>query len=176
MKTQIIHGIKTGPSVPIDNGARGGNTAAYIKKHFPNVKTVSDAMEPVRIDVSLKDKQGATPHSHTNCAFARAAKRCLKTDGAYIGIDISYVVFGTHAIRFRTPATVAREIPSFDRHEDFASGIYRLSAMPPSRRIGRPRGGKTNLKSSKKAVRKGALIPMHNGTARIRSEEELMAA
>lgn len=170
IQTQTIHGITTGISKLIGPGAKGRNIAARIKEKFPNVKTVSDSHQPVRIDVTGKDKRGAIPQDHMGCAFALAAKRCLKADGAYIGIETSYLIFKDEAIRFSTPATVAREIPSFDRHEDFANGVYRLSAVRPSRRIGRPRGTNTKLNRPKKKIKQGGFIPQA-GTARIRGED-----
>lgn len=174
MKTQIIHGIKTGPSVSIDKPAKGRNTARIIKERFPNVITVSDSLQAVKINVTGHDQHNAEPQEFTTCAFARAAKRCLQADGAYIGIKTSYVVFGTHAIRFFTPVSVQREIPSFDRHDDFAKGNYRLSPVSPSQRLGQP-GGHRKSRNKFKPKRKGVLIPLHNGTARIRSEDRLAA-
>lgn len=175
MKTQIIHGIKTGPSISINVPARGANTARKVKERYPNVNTVSDSLQAVHIDVKTVDQRSATPQEFTDCAFARAAKRCLKADGAYIGIKTSYLIFGNHAIRFFTPVSVQREIPSFDRHDDFAKGNYRLSPVSPSQRLGSA-GGHRKPRNKFKPKRKGAFIPLHNGTARIRSEDERMAA
>lgn len=157
MKTQVISKITTGPSFPI-YGGNGKNNAAIIRKNFPDVKTVSDSQQAIRIDVTRNDTRRAVPHDHTKCAFARASQRCWNADGACIGYETSYVVFGSHAIRFKTPESVAREIPSFDRHGDFAVGIYRLSPIPPCRRIGRPRGTSTKLKGPKKKNREAKVV------------------
>lgn len=155
MKTQTIHGILTGPSYQI-YGGNGKNNAAIVRAKFPNVKTVSDSHQPIQIELTDKDIRMATPGDHTCCAFAIASRRCWKADGAYIGIETSYLVFGNHAIRFSTPATVARETTSYDRAKMAAPGLFRLSAVRPCRRLGqRPRGTDTKLNRPKKKRREG---------------------
>lgn len=168
---QVIHGIKTGPSISINRPAKGGNTALVIKKHFPDVKTVSDSLQAVSIDVTQRDCKNAKAQEFTECAFAIAACRCHKAKAAYIGIKTSYLVFDGHAIRFHTPVTVQREITSFDRHDDFAPGKgYRLSPVAPSQRLGQPGGHSDNAKKKFKRKRNGGFMPIRPGTARIRSE------
>ena len=136
-----------------------------IREAFPQVIEVYDALEGVRIDVSAKDRKGAEPQRPDACAFAKAACRTLKADGAYIGLKSSYVVFGKKAVRFSTPVTVSREIVSFDRHEDFASGVYRLSQVSPSQRL--PRAPRRDRKRPIPKKNKDRLGVMHH-TARIR--------
>lgn len=174
MKTVTVHGIQTGPPIAIERVIGGRNTARIIKERFPNVTTVYDSLQAVRIDVKRVDQRSAKPQEFTECAFARAAQRCLKADGAFIGIKTSYVVFGEQAIRFYTPVSVQREIPSFDRHDDFAIGNYRISPIPKSQRMGNPGGHKKNGNKIKRK-RRGTLIPLHSGTARIRSEDRIAA-
>jgi hypothetical protein len=151
MKTYITNGIKHGAAVKIERVSKSGvSLARAVVKNFPGVQRVADSYQAVRIDVRDTDRAGAEPQEHTKCAFAVAACREHKADGAFIGIRASYLVFGSLAIRFCTPSTVAREITTFDRHQDFATGIYRLSPMTPSQRFGKPQNRNKNPKRRKK--------------------------
>lgn len=161
------HGIQHGGSRLITKVASSNGMAKLILKNWPNVKTVSDARQPVRIDVTDADRAKAKPQEMIECAFALAACRTLKADGACIGIKTSYLVFGAKAIRFSTPVSVAREVVTFDRHQDFATGVYRLSAVPPSQRLGVANSRK-NGPRKKKRQQKARLI--RHMTARVRSE------
>lgn len=161
--------VKHGPAFPIAKASRAHwSNAAKIRKQFPEVKTICDAHEPVRIDVRDMDRTGAEPQDFVQCAFAKAACRVLEADGAYIGICHSYIVFGTKAVRFKTPNSVSREITTFDRHQDFATGIYRLSAVSPCARLGQT-GSKKGGKKRGPNHRKGTMIKNHM-TTRVRSE------
>jgi hypothetical protein len=52
-------------------------------------------------------------------------------------------------VRYKTSVAVGREITSFDRHHEFATGNdYLLSNVPPSSRLGRPRGGPDGKKNT----------------------------
>lgn len=166
--TNVTQGIKHGPSFPIEKSSRASwSLAGKIRHHFPTVKILCDAMQPVRIDVGDTDRTAAEPQEHTQCAFAKAACRMFKADGAFIGINTSYLVFGEKAIRFLTPASVAREIVTFDRHQDFSTGIYRLAAVCPSQRL-----GVANIKKGgkKKGPNKNKLPLVSHRTTRIRGD------
>lgn len=114
-----------------------------LRQMFPDLKTVIDAKRPVEVRVQAKDCAGATPLDLGHCAMARAAMRQYKVDHAVIGLGSSYLIKGTKAIRFKTPASVQREIVSFDRHKDFAPGAYSLAVVSPSLRFGaQARSGK----------------------------------
>lgn len=99
-----------------------------INKYYPEVKTVVDATKHARVDVNTDDCVKGTKKAPNKCAMARAFQRGNYT-GAIISKSISYLIKGTKAIRYATPISVAREIVSFDRHQDFAPGRYTLS--PP---------------------------------------------
>ena len=139
-----------------------------IREAFPQAKTVSDSNRSILINVTPVDQKGATPQDGTRCAMARACKRQFKADGVWIGLSISYILRKTHLHRFATPVSVSREITSFDRHQDFSTGIYRLSKIGTneSQRLGwkKPRSskGSDNSKTSK-----GVIIPRHF-TTRVR--------
>lgn len=103
-----------------------------VRAHFPKAKTVSDSTAPIAIHVAPRDQKKAVANDPSACAMARACAREEKADGAWVGISVAYVLKGTHLTRYLTPPSVAREIVSFDRHQDFSPGAYRLSAVPKS--------------------------------------------
>lgn len=107
-----------------------------LRKFFPNVKTISDSRKRVEVRVLEKDQSEGVKHDFRSCALARACKRMKGIDGAFIGLTYSYLISGTHATRFVTPASVAREVVTFDRHKDFDIGDYHLGPVPPSRSLG----------------------------------------
>jgi len=104
----------------------------FLRRHFPNVEEVADATKPVKVIVKSSDSVTGKRKAPTECAMARAMKREFDADGVIIGLSRSYIIKGRKAIRYHTPDTVARELVSFDRHHDFAPGIYSLSPMSPS--------------------------------------------
>lgn len=108
----------------------------HLQRLFPQVLTVQDADVAVEVQVTPTDSTSAVPQAPAKCALAQACVRELAIDGAIIGMKVSYLIKGTHALRFDTPERVAREIVSFDRHHDFAPGIYGLGPVTPSRRFG----------------------------------------
>lgn len=123
-----------------------------IKAHFPGVKDVVDATEPVFVEVLPEDGMKGRKKDPEGCAFARACLRKHLADGCIIGIGYSYLIKGSLAVRYVTPQTVGREITSFDRHQDFAEGQnYRLSAVGPSKRLGKKRPRKRGVKNGSKA-------------------------
>jgi len=115
---------------------RGTYGLNRVRKYFPAVETVSDAKKGVSINVTEVDCSGAKKGDFTSCALAKACRRQFKADGAIVGISYSYLVTGSHATRFRTPPSVAREIITFDRHNDFDIGTYQLCRVSPSARLG----------------------------------------
>lgn len=138
---------------------------SQIQKDFPKVKQIVDATESIQISVEKQDVTKGVKKSPGSCALARACVRDLKVDGAYINIGFSYVVDGDTAVRFKTPVTVGREITSFDRHHDFATGKdYTLSKVSPASRLGlrkRPPGKHGGHKTKVKK-------PMLHRTVRVR--------
>lgn len=107
-----------------------------IKRAYPNVKTIIDAKRQVSIHVTENDCKNGEAMEPTECALAKAVKRQFHADVAIIGLGCSYIIKGDKATRFRTPERVQREIVSFDRSKDFASGDYKLSVMSPTARFG----------------------------------------
>src|SRR5207302_4418443 len=101
----------TGPKLP-----------RSIKRLFPQVEEAVDSKHRVTVQVTAKDSARGKRLKATECALAVAAKRDFKADGVVIGLSRSYIINGKKAVRFATPAHIAREIISFDRHQDFAPG------------------------------------------------------
>jgi len=105
---------------------------SYLRRHFPNVEEVIDAVKPVKVIVRENDNVTGKKGQPTECAMARAMKREFDADGVIIGLSRSYIIKGKKATRYQTPDSVARELVSFDRHQDFAPGVYSLSPISPS--------------------------------------------
>ncbi len=108
-----------------------------LRKIFPQVTECKDSRTPVDIHVTTGDSQTARKMEGDACAMARAVCRQTKADGALIGMAYSYIITGSKAVRFQTSNAIAREITSFDRHEDFQPGEYRLSAVSPCQLLGK---------------------------------------
>ena len=118
-----------------------------VRRLFPNVKFAVDADRPIEVLVEAKDCRDAESLNPSECALARAAKRELHADGVIIGMGASYVIKGDRAVRYHTPASVQREIVSFDRSHDFAPGTYYLPPKPPATRFGAEKQKKDSRKN-----------------------------
>lgn len=129
-----------------------------VRRLFPNVKFAVDADRAIEVLVEAKDCKDAESLNPSECALARAAKRELHADGVIIGLGASYVIKGDKAVRYHTPASVQREIVSFDRSHDFAPGTYHLPPKSPTVRFGVEKQRKDSRKNhgngSKVAKRK----------------------
>jgi hypothetical protein len=134
-----------------------------IKQMYPNVEFAYDASEPMEVTVNAKDCKEAQSMNPTDCALARAAKREMKADGVIIGMASSYVIHGNKAIRFATPVSVQREIVSFDRSHDFATGSYTLPPKPPTARFGESHDKRDKTGGKNKSARR-----VRHGSARVR--------
>ncbi|SRR5712692_128581 len=96
-----------------------------------------DADEDLNIEVFKSDVSKSKKNDPANCAAAVASKRILKTE-VEVHISRTYVKDPKKKawIRFVTPASVGREITSFDRSSIFEPGKYVLKAISPSQRLG----------------------------------------
>ena len=116
----------------------GRSALQRIQKLFPQVTEVVDSKESIRISVTSKDSQTSRKKDPEGCALAKACVRQNIADHAIIGIAFSYLINKTTAIRYKTSTGVAREITSFDRHQDFAEGKdYMLSKISNGNKIGK---------------------------------------
>lgn len=136
-----------------------------VKKYFPQVTKVIDSNKSVTVSVNKSDVKSGRRNEPGSCALAKACIREFHADGALINIGFSYVIRGKTAFRFKTSNTVAREIVSFDRHSDFATGKdYRLQKVSPSNRLGCHSGPSGPKKGHKTTQPK----PIMHRTVRIR--------
>ncbi len=113
------------------------NALQIVRNFYPKVTEVRDATRGMYIEVTKQHSNSAAVKRHDDCALAVACKKTKRgVTGAIISLKTSYIIKGNKAYRYTTPASVAREIVSFDRKAGFEPGEYRLSAPPPSIRLG----------------------------------------
>lgn len=136
---------------------------SFLHRHFPNVKEVVDATKAVKVIVQSRDNVEGRKKQPTECAMAKAMRREFNADGVIIGLSRSYIIRGDKAVRYQTPDSVARELVSFDRHQDFAPGVYSLSPISPSSHRGY---------SGSQARGRGTRPIVHKATARVRTLKE----
>lgn len=118
---------------------------ATVKKFFPQVREVVDALRAARVEVTAQDASSKGIKNHEACAMAVACKRKFNLDGVIISRSTAYLIKGRKARRFHLPPGTAREVVSFDRGAGFAKGTYLLSAIPEQSRLGKRTG--TNTKN-----------------------------
>jgi hypothetical protein len=121
------------------------NALSRVRRYYPKVSRVVDATKPIKVNVKSCDVSGARKKDPTSCALARSFVREQDCDGAIIRAFIAYLIKGDTATRYIIPHSVSREIVSFDRHKDFRTGEYQLSAIHNWLRLGakgRPQGRK----------------------------------
>lgn len=127
-----------------------------IKEHFPRVTKIVDSTKTIEVQVLPQDAVSGRRGDPEQCALVKACIRQKIAEGAIIGLAYSYLIKGTVATRFKTSAVVAREITSFDRHQEFATGQhYKLSRVSPGARLGGPHyeiGGPTGPHITTKPV------------------------
>ena len=121
--------------------ASNSGALSRIRKYFPNVRTVKDAVESLPVSVTKGDVATSKRRKHSECAMAVACKRSEHADGMIVATAIAYVIKNTTATRFLVPHSVAREIISFDRGAGFEPGEYKLVAPPKSQRLENIGGG-----------------------------------
>lgn len=117
-----------------------GDALSTVRKFFPGVTKVVDAIKPADIEVLLSDATTKGVKNHEHCAMAVACKRKFHLDGVIISRSTAYLVKGKQARRFKLPPATAKEIVSFDRGGGFAPGTYRLSAVGDWAKLGRQQG------------------------------------
>jgi hypothetical protein len=107
-----------------------------VQKFFPGVESVSDAPEPIIVEVTKADNRSAKVKNHKACAMAVACKRSEHADGVIVSLTRAYVIKGNQAVRYSLPESVAREVVSFDREAGFDVGEYHLGAPGPAAKLG----------------------------------------
>jgi len=138
-----------------------------IKAQFPAVTKIIDARRSLTISVKPIDTSSGRKKDPEQCALAHACVREKIADAAIIGLGYSYLIRGNCAIRYATSQGVAREIVSFDRHQDFATGTdYKLLKISPTSRFGNSHRKYNKRKNSHKTIRK--VIPQRHYTSGVR--------
>ena len=130
---------------------KDSKSLSLVRKYFPIVEMVVDSNKSAIIEVTSSDASSKDRRNPAACAYARACKRTFTADGVIVTKTMSYIIINRKATRHQNPETVTREIVSFDRGAGFEPGIYILSAVHPSRRLGvNHRGGKASGKQGKR--------------------------
>jgi len=129
-----------------------------IKYRWTEGLPVVDAKKPVVIHVTKTDVTKGQKAEPEACAMAQACMRELKVARVRINIGRTYILFGKVWHRYKTPASIAREIVSFDRGATFEPGTYRIAPVMPSLRLGvakkRKKTAPPKVKNPKKAPHK----------------------
>lgn len=101
-------------------------------KHNSDKKIV-DAPCSMIIGVGVDDIRKAKMRNSEHCAFARAALREPGVLAAKFLRTTAFLEYSDKIIKFALPASVQKEIVSFDRSGIVAPGTYQLSTIPPSK-------------------------------------------
>lgn len=130
----------------------GATALTRVRRYFPNVARVRDSKRSIVVRVKPEDAIKGKRKDPADCALAKACVRENIADAAIIGLAYSYLIRHNVATRYQTSQGVAREVVSFDRHQDFQPGTdYRLSAVSKFNRLGhKPQGDKTGPHKTKK--------------------------
>lgn len=136
-------------------------TVSAVRRYFPQVDRVADANKPLKIRVTEKHGESAKQMKHQACVLAKACEDVPEVDGAIIKTTTAFLIKGNMAIRYILPATVTREIVSFDRHNDFRPGEYQLSPMCKSHMLQNKRGGGNHTKPKGILTHRKKLIAKH---------------
>jgi hypothetical protein len=121
-----------------------------VRKYFPEVTTVKDALKDVVIEVTDKDAKSKGIKDHKTCAMAVACQRIFDADGVIISIATAYIVRGYTATRYEVTQAVQREVVSYDRKGGFEPGVYTLRKVSEVHRLG------------ERAKRKKSIIVSHD--------------
>lgn len=114
--------------------SKGKSALGIVRKYHPEVNRVVDAKKPLTIEVTASDCRSGNSGKASSCAMAKACERDF--DGAVISLSVAYMVKGDRATRYRVPASVQREIVSFDRAHKFEPGTYKLKAPNTTEKLG----------------------------------------
>jgi hypothetical protein len=108
--------------------------------------------EHLEIEVTKQDVNRSRKNDPSGCAAAVAYKRIYQTD-VEVHLSRTYVKSkdGKAWIRFKTPASISREIVSFDRSAHFEPGTYALCAPSKAEQLGQFKGKSTAKTGAKKS-------------------------
>lgn len=93
---------------------------------------IEDSASTVLVTVTHSDIVNAKKLDSKHCALSRAALRSPGVVAAYFFLKTAFLEYKDKIVRFVLPASVQKEIVSFDRAQIMAPGIYQMSAVPPA--------------------------------------------
>jgi hypothetical protein len=91
---------------------------------------VVDATDRMLILVTDDDVVRAKKMDSKHCALARASMRLPNVHAAYFFRSTAFLEYANRIVRFKLPASVQKEIVSFDRAQIMASGVFQLTPPP----------------------------------------------
>lgn len=103
-------------------------------------RQVFDATTPITIVITENHVALAQPGEPGKCVVALAIKDRFgdMLEGAEVGSNVTKIFTSDRIIRYRTPNTIKRQVPVFDKTEmwNLPSGEYTLQVMSPTSRLG----------------------------------------
>lgn len=110
------------------------NYKPYVYKRADDLGIpMQDAKEHVKVVVTMADVVLAKKADSKHCALARATMRLPRVNAAYFFRSCAFVEYPDAMIKYQLPASVQKEIVSFDRAGVFAEGTYMLSPISPKK-------------------------------------------
>ncbi len=111
----------------------------YAEKNGLRIK---DATASVKVDVTPTDIRRGKPNSPMGCAFAVACKHSMPGNDvqqAFFTRRLAFIHQGKTLWRYLLTARVSKEVFSFDRTSIMTPGVYTLSAITKSKKLGTKR-------------------------------------
>lgn len=107
-----------------------------VRKYFPKVEEVQDAVEDVLFQVKAIHTQIGVKKAKRKCPIAWALRETLGASGVVVGKTTIFVVHDKVATRYRNHCDLMEQLISFDYGFPFVPGEYKIWAPQPSVRIG----------------------------------------
>ena len=97
---------------------------------------IVDAKKRIKIAITKRDCKLGKTKDPGACAAARAILRQTHCKQARVHLSRTYVQMGKKWVRYHTPHSIRSEVISFDRGAKFSPGVYTLSPMSPTNKLG----------------------------------------
>lgn len=95
-----------------------------------------DARKPMLLEVLPKDAKLGKEKDPRSCAFAEACMRSTDgVTGVFFFRTTAWVQYADKLVRYLLPASMQKEIVSFDRGAGIEPGIYQMSPPPKHGRL-----------------------------------------
>jgi hypothetical protein len=99
-----------------------------VQKYYPHVSQIKEAKKDITIEVTKADCKQGFSKAPDSCAMALSAKRRYGYDGAIISLRVAYLIKKDVATRYIVPATLRKELVTFDLRKQFSPGKFTLKA------------------------------------------------